>query len=145
LIRSFGPSYISAKDAPLDSVSDVTGSFDLIFEAIGTPVAFNALHALAHNGIFVLTGIPAVRPPELMQGSRFMRDMVLKNQVILGTVNAGRDAHEGAIHQLAQFMTLFPDAVRSLITGRLPLDKWPAALERGADDIKIVIDMEASA
>ena len=88
----------------------------MIFEAIGSPVAFNVLPALAHNGIFVLTGIPAVRPPEPMQASRIMRDIVHKNQLVLGTVNAGREAHEEAIHQLAQFMTLFPEAVRGLIT-----------------------------
>ncbi len=44
-----------------------------------------------------------------------MRDRDLKHQVVLGTVNAGRSAHEGVIHRLEQFMTLFPEAVRSLM------------------------------
>jgi glucose 1-dehydrogenase len=123
LVRSFGASYISAEEGSLNALSDVAGSFHVIFEAIGTPVAFDALTALAHNGSFVLTGVPAVRPPEPMNGSRMMRDMVLRNQVMLGTVNAGRDAYEDAIHQLAQFMTLFPDAVHRLITRRGPLDE----------------------
>ena len=40
-----------------------------------------------------------------------MRNMVLKNQVLLGTVNAGRDAFENAIRDLGIFMERWPDAV----------------------------------
>lgn len=43
--------------------------------------------------------------------SRWMRDLVVKNQVMLGTVNASRTAFEGAVHRLEQFMVLFPQAV----------------------------------
>ena len=141
LVRSFGASYISAEDVTLDALFDVAGCFHLNFEAIGTPAAFGALPALAHNGIFVLTGVPAVRPPEPMEASRIMRDIVMRNQVVLGTVNAGRDAYEEAIHQLAQFMTLFPDAVRRLITRRRPLDE---ALEMISerDGIKNVVRIQ---
>jgi threonine dehydrogenase-like Zn-dependent dehydrogenase len=141
LVRSFGASYISGQDASLDTLADVAGRFHVIFEAIGATVAFNAFPALAHNGIFVVTGVPAERPPEPMQASRIMRDMVLRNHVALGTVNAGRDAYEDAIHELAEFMTLFPDAVRRLITQRRPLDQ---ALKMISDrkGIKNVVRME---
>jgi len=141
LVRSFGASYISGEDASLDALADVAGSFHLIFEAIGTPIAFNALPALAHNGTFILTGVPAERPPEPANTSRIMRDMVLRNQVVVGTVNAGRGAHEDAIHQLAQFMTLFPDAVRRLITRRGSLDQALGMISE-RKGIKNVVRME---
>ena len=53
-----------------------------------------------------------------------MRNLVLKNQVILGTVNAGKDAFQAAIHDLAVFYKRWPDAVRSLITGRFPIERF---------------------
>jgi hypothetical protein len=59
----------------------------------------------------------------------------------LGTVNAGRDAYEEAIHQLAQFMTLFPDAVRRLITRRGPLDEALGMISE-RDGIKNVVRIE---
>jgi hypothetical protein len=49
-----------------------------------------------------------------------MRNLVLKNQVVFGTVNAGRDAFEASIRDLGAFVDTWPEAVRSVITGRFP-------------------------
>ncbi len=38
-----------------------------------------------------------------------------------------------------------PDWLARLITRRLSLDEWPAALAKHIDDIKVVVDMTASA
>jgi hypothetical protein len=70
-----------------------------------------------------------------------MLDIVLKNQVIFGTVNAGHSDYEGAIRRLEQFMGLFPEAVRSLI-GRVPFDQTPEALNHGLG-IKDVVTLAA--
>jgi len=37
---------------------------------------------------------------------------------VFGTVNAGSNAYEAAIHDLGEFMKRWPEAVRRLITGR---------------------------
>lgn len=50
-----------------------------------------------------------------------MRNLVLKNQVVLGTVNAGRETFEAAIADPATFHQRWPQAMRALITGRFPL------------------------
>jgi hypothetical protein len=65
-----------------------------------------------------------------------MRDIVLKNQVVIGTVNAGRSAYEDSVHRLEQFMLLFPDAVRSLFQ-EWPLEQAPDVLvrRRGIKDV----------
>ena len=52
-----------------------------------------------------------------------MKHIVLENQVVLGTVNAGRDAFEAAIRDLAIFRKRFGSAVGSLITGHLTIDE----------------------
>jgi threonine dehydrogenase-like Zn-dependent dehydrogenase len=126
-----GARYISAEDVPLDRIADTTGKYDVLFEAVGVPqVAFGALAALAPNGIYLMTGIPARRGPIEADLSGWMRDLVLSNQVILGTVSASRADYEFAIRALEQFMTLFPDAVRSLLQ-RTAIETAPEIVERG--------------
>ena len=67
-----------------------------------------------------------------------MGNLVLKNQVLLGTVNAGRDSFEEGVRDLGSFMERFPAAVRALITARDTLHgARDAVLSRGG--IKSVI------
>ena len=63
---------------------------------------------------------------------------MLKNQVLLGTVNAGRDAFEAAIRDLAEFKTRWPDALRRLITGRYSVAEFKQPL-LSSEGIKNVI------
>jgi threonine dehydrogenase-like Zn-dependent dehydrogenase len=115
LVRSFGANYVSAGRTPVERLSERIGKVDVIFEAVGVPqVAFGALPNLAANGVFILTGVPALRDPVSADLSRWMLDIVLKNQVMFGTVNAGHRDYIDAVHRLEQFMGLFPEVVRSL-------------------------------
>jgi threonine dehydrogenase-like Zn-dependent dehydrogenase/kynurenine formamidase len=142
LIRSFGADYVSAGRTPVERISERIGKVDVIFEAVGVPhVAFGALPNLAATGVFIMTGVPAARDPDPADLSRWMLDLVLKNQVIFGTVNAGHRDYEDAIRRLEQFMGLFPEVVRSLI-GRIPFDQAPQALKRHLG-IKDVITLAA--
>jgi threonine dehydrogenase-like Zn-dependent dehydrogenase len=142
LVRSFGADYVSAGDAQLGELASRFGAFDIIFEAVGVAqVAFAALAALAPNGVFILSGVPAGETPIEMNLNGIMRDIVLKNQVLFGTVNASRAAFEASVRQLEQFMTLFPDAVRALITRRVSLDEAPALLQK-ASGIKQVVELQ---
>ena len=142
LVRTCGANYVSAGRTPLDHLSERIGKIDVVFEAVGVPeVAFGALPALAANGVLILTGVPAERGPVSADLSRWMRDIVLKNQVIFGTVNASRSNYEDAIRRLEQFMVLFPDAVLSLLN-RVPIDQAPDVLAHGRG-IKDVVTFAA--
>jgi threonine dehydrogenase-like Zn-dependent dehydrogenase len=143
LVRSFGGQYVSARDLQLHDLSSRMGSCDIIFEAVGTAwVAFSALSALAANGVCILSGVPAGKKAIEINLDAIMRDIVLKNQVIFGTVNASRAAFEASVQKLEQFMTLFPDAVRSLITERVGLEEAPRLLAK-ASGIKQVVSLAA--
>ena len=85
------------------------------------------MRVLGTNGIFAFTGVPGRRGPIAIDTDLLMRNLVLKNQVVLGTVNAGRDIFEAAIADLATFTRRWPDAVRGLITGRFPLERARAS------------------
>jgi hypothetical protein len=69
-----------------------------------------------------------------------MRNLVLKNHVLCGTVNAGRASFEEGVRDLGSFMQRFPAAVRALITARVNLgDARDTVLSRGG--IKSVIEV----
>jgi hypothetical protein len=65
--------------------------------------------------------------------------MVLKNQAVVGTVNADRRAFEDAISDLGVFMKRWPDALKSLITGRYSLENYKELLLGDKSGIKNVI------
>jgi threonine dehydrogenase-like Zn-dependent dehydrogenase len=141
LVRTLGASYVSAGDQPLDSLASRTGEFNLILEAVGVPsVMLGATHALHANGVAILTGVPAEGAVIELDAGRMLRDLVLKNQVLFGTVNAARKDFLSAIRQLEQFMTLFPQSVRELITERVPLKHAAEALN-AAGGIKSVVQL----
>jgi len=143
LARSIGVEYISARDTPLDVLAAKIGPMDIIFEAVGSArVAFAALDALAPNGVCIFSGVPGGDKTIEVELDGIMRNIVLKNQVLFGTVNASRSAFEASVQKLEQFMTLFPEAVRGLITERARLEDAPALLHQPRG-IKQVVAMAA--
>jgi threonine dehydrogenase-like Zn-dependent dehydrogenase len=141
LVHALGAVYISAASQPIETLAETSGEFDAILEAVGfAPVMLAASRALRANGVVALTGIPAEGKLIEIDAGRYLRDLVLENQVVFGTVNAGRRDYLSAIQQLEQFMVLFPASVRKLITHRLPLDEAPRMLVQG-DGIKNVVEL----
>ena len=94
---------------------------------------------LGVNGVFVFTGVPGRKAPVEVDTDLIMRNLVLKNQVVFGTVNAGRETFEAAIRDLGRFMDLWPAAVRALITGRFPVSAYRELLLGAPSGIKNVI------
>jgi len=122
LVATIGARYVDAERVSVDALAARVGNIDLVYEAAGaSQVAFEAMRVLGTNGIFAFTGVPGRRGPVSIDTDLLMRNLVLKNQVVLGTVNAGREVFEAAIADLATFTRRWPDAVRGLITGRFPL------------------------
>jgi threonine dehydrogenase-like Zn-dependent dehydrogenase len=103
-----------------------------------------ATQMLKPNGVLALTGVPAEGATTELQVGRALRNLVLRNEVVFGTVNAGRKDHLSAIQHLEQFMVLFPESVRKLITHRVPLDEAPEMLKH-KQGIKEVVQMSRAA
>ena len=142
LVESIGATYTSCGTVTAEQFAEQIGRIDLVYEAVGTAkISFDVLKVLGLNGIFVFTGIPGTRPAISIDADLIMRQMVLKNQIAVGTVNADRPAFETAIRDLAVFKRRWPKALQAVITGRFPIDAYRDLLLGRATGIKNVITL----
>jgi len=140
LVESIGAKYISTEVESPEQLAERVGSIDLVYEAVGkAKISYDVLKVIGLNAVFVFTGIPAPRDPISIDADIIMRNLVLKNQAVVGTVNADREAFEGAIRDLDIFLKRWPTALRSLITGRYKIDQYRDLLLGKATGIKNII------
>jgi threonine dehydrogenase-like Zn-dependent dehydrogenase len=141
LLRAFGAEYIPAGTPP-GRGRGAPERYDLVYEATGAAqAAFDALPRLAPSGVFVLTGIPGRHGPIEIPAARAVRDLVLGNQVLLGTVNAGRRHFVAAVRDLALFAASWPEALAGLVTGRFPMERAADALASRPGAIKQLVEV----
>jgi threonine dehydrogenase-like Zn-dependent dehydrogenase len=142
VLEAIGAKYFSAETHSLEALTSEIGNIDLVYEATGaSKLAFDMIQHLGMNGIFIFTGVPGRKAPVQVDTDLMMRNLVLKNQVVFGTVNAGRPTFEDAIRDLQVFKNAWPQAVQSLITGRFPIDAHRELLVGKASGIKNVIQL----
>ena len=142
-VRSIGAAYLSSDKHAPKQLAERIGNIDLVYEATGAAdISFKVIEVLGTNGVFVFTGVPGRKAPIKLDANLIMRNLVLRNQMVFGTVNAGPAAFEAAIRDLGVFMKRWPDALRSLITGRYPVEAACDLLLGKPDGIKQVITFD---
>jgi threonine dehydrogenase-like Zn-dependent dehydrogenase len=141
LLERIGGRYLDGRQVKTELLDDQLGQVDLIFEATGVAsLEFALIDALGINGIYVLTGIPGGNRPIDLDGAALIRQLVLANQVIVGSVNANRRHFELAVADLAKAEETWGDAIRQVITHRVPSEQFADVLMRRVpDEIKSVI------
>jgi threonine dehydrogenase-like Zn-dependent dehydrogenase len=118
LVESIGATYRSSEETTVRAVGAEMGSVDLIYEAAGqSAFALDGLAALGTNGVFVFTGIPGEQALVESDPARLMRELVLRNQVLLGTVNAGLPAFAASLEVLQRLAQRFPGAGDAMLAG----------------------------
>ena len=131
LVRDLGATYHTGTvpDLPLepDVVIECTGVGQLIADAI---------RKVASGGIVCLTGVGGGGGSAVDTTADVAATMVLKNNVILGTVNANKRHWYQAGQDLAQADRKW---LGRLITRCEPPESFARALTRQPDDIKVVI------
>jgi glucose 1-dehydrogenase len=145
LAESIGAEYHATAEKTPREITEHIGNVDLVFEATGAAkVSFDFMQTLGTNGIFIFTGVPAPMKDITIDAGALMRDIVLNNQVVLGTVNAPKIAFENGIRDLGEFKKRWPNALRALITGYLPLERFQETVKRtDHEEIKTVLTVES--
>ena len=142
VLRELGGKYVDGRQVKTIDLDDTLGQIDLILEATGVAqLEFDLIDALGINGVYVLTGIPAGDRPVTMQPAYLMQQVVLKNQVLLGSVNAGYVHFQQGIADLEAAHTRFPGVIEKIITDRRPYTDFAEVLaHHSSDEIKCVIE-----
>ncbi len=109
-------------------------SHEVVIEATGAP---SLVAQLLGRRLVCLTGVPSteVVPVDVGQANR---DLVLRNGIVFGTVNANVRHYREA----AAVLDRADDAwLSSLITRRVPLESYAEAFESRPGDVKVVLEL----
>jgi threonine dehydrogenase-like Zn-dependent dehydrogenase len=140
LVASFGAKFVHAEATSIADLAAQMGSIDVVYEAVGaSSLAFEVIPYLGTNGVFIFTGVPGRKGPVSIDTDTIMRDAVLKNQLIFGTVNASTGSFADGITDIGSFLEKWPGALQSLITRRWPLAQAAEPLAGKSGGIKNVI------
>jgi threonine dehydrogenase-like Zn-dependent dehydrogenase len=91
--------------------------------------------------MYAVTGIASGDIPQKVDGAKIMRQIVLRNKVVVCSFNASRDHFQLAVDDLVLAETRWPHHVADLITHRHPYADFDAAFEHhGSDEIKVVLE-----
>jgi threonine dehydrogenase-like Zn-dependent dehydrogenase len=142
ILKQIGGNYIDGRTVQTTDIDEVFGEFDFVFEATGIEkLQIQLIDTLGSNGIYVATGISGGNRPLTMQAGELMNQLVLKNQVVLGSVNASIAHYKMAVDYLQQSLQQWPDAITKVITRRVPYSSFQHSLfTHNAEDIKLVVE-----
>ena len=131
LVRALGETYHTG------TVASVGFEPDVIIECTGVgQVIADSIQAVAPGGVVCLTGVGSGGSPVGLPTADVASNVVLRNNVVVGSVNANKRHWYKAGEVLAR---ADPAWLARLITRREPPEEFMRALKRQPDDIKVVI------
>jgi threonine dehydrogenase-like Zn-dependent dehydrogenase len=133
LVRDLGASYHTG------SIDEVCPDADVIIECTGvSSLVLDAIEHVGTGGVVCLTGVSSGGRTVKLDEGALNRQMVLANEAVVGSVNANRRHYEVGADALARADRGW---LQRLVSRRVPLDHWSEALQRQADDVKVVVEV----
>ena len=144
ILEKIGGKYVDGRKINTLNFDEECGDADFVFEATGiAKLQIELIDTLARNGIYVATGIPAGERPLTISAGAIMQQLVLKNQIIVGSVNASLKHYQMAVDDLHKSFQYWPDALKAVITEKIPATDFYTALHRHSqDEIKVVVEWD---
>jgi threonine dehydrogenase-like Zn-dependent dehydrogenase len=132
LVKQLGATYHAT------SVHEAGPPPDIIMECTGVDaVVFAAMDRVRRNGVVCLTGVSSgAHVMSSVNIGKLNRDIVLENNIVVGSVNANRADYEAGARALAAADGRWLDG---LITRQVPLAEWRDAFERRPGDVKTIL------
>ncbi len=132
LVRDLGATYHSG------AIADLGFEPDVVIECTGVgPVIVDSIRGVASGGVVCLTGVGGGGAASGFAPADVAKELVLQNNVVLGSVNANRRHFYKASQVLAGADRGW---LGRLISRRVAPADIATALQRGPDDIKVVLD-----
>ena len=112
---------------------------DVVLEATGVgSLVFAAMRATTSYGVVCLTGVSPKGRAITVDAGSVNREIVLENDVVIGSVNANLSHYRSAATSLAQADLTW---LGRLISRRVPLSSFEDAFTPQKDDVKVVITL----
>ena len=135
LVRALGAAYHTG------SVGSIGFAPDIIVECTGVgQLVVDAIEAVGAGGVVCLTGVGSGGSTRGRAAADVAAASVLKNNVVVGSVNANKRHWYKASEALARADRSW---LARLITRREAPEHFAQALERGPDDIKVIVEFSA--
>ena len=132
LVSDLGATYHTGAIAALGLATDV------VIECTGVgSVIIDSIRHVGAGGVVCLTGVGSGGPPSGLSPADVAKEVVLQNNVVIGSVNANRRHYYRAAEALAAGDRAW---LARLISRRVLPRNIADAFQRGPDDIKVVVD-----
>jgi threonine dehydrogenase-like Zn-dependent dehydrogenase len=132
LVQDLGATYHAGP------IADIGFKPDVVIECTGVgSVVVGSIRAVGAGGVVCLTGVGSGGRSSELSPADLAKEVVLQNNVIVGSVNANRRHFYKAAEALAAADRAW---LARLISRRVPPQNIDDALRRGPDDIKVVVD-----
>jgi threonine dehydrogenase-like Zn-dependent dehydrogenase len=136
IVRTVGATYVSTKETPVSGL----GTFDLVVEAAGdAQLMADSLAHLRRSGVACLLGIDGREQTVQLDGRVIGVDAVLENRVVFGSVNAHRRDWLAGVAALDRARDRWQDALESLVSLRVPLDRFAEAFDHSPGKATLVL------
>ncbi|MGB8951204.1 MAG: glucose 1-dehydrogenase [Candidatus Aminicenantales bacterium] len=150
IIRTIGGQYINLVPYSTENGIDINPlskdydieNIDLIIDASGNPlICLQLVKFLQYNGICVLLSLPLGEDAETFYFNRTLSNLVLKNQILLGSVNSNYSHFQKAVRNLEQSEKSHHSLLKKIITHRYPFLNYAEAFNVPFKDrIKVVLN-----
>lgn len=142
LAKAMGCHYFAVDGSPLGQLSQQLPAPDVIMECTGSSaVGFAAMEMLAADGILCLLSVTGGDKMEMVHAAEINRDLVLRNNVVFGSVNASPAHYRLAIRSLKLAEKKWPGVLEQLITTRLPWTDFSKWFNRQVSGIKTTLEI----
>jgi threonine dehydrogenase-like Zn-dependent dehydrogenase len=121
LAEQLGAAYVSTEGTRLATALEPAGRPDIIVEATGSAhVVFAAMEMLATNGVLCLLSVTGGTGTAEVPIERINQQLVLANQVVLGSVNANLRHFRQGVNDMVAIQRARPGSLARLLTAKLP-------------------------
>jgi threonine dehydrogenase-like Zn-dependent dehydrogenase len=147
MVKRLGATYADARNkGPQDLVQmcSLGSSLNIIIDASGAAdTALELINHLARSSIYVMTGIPREGLLTQVDAAEIVRQIVRKNEVIVGSVNSNRSHFEMALRDIPRLASKFEGVLREMVTNRYAIEDFAKAFaDSDPKHIKTVLDVQ---
>lgn len=130
--------YINTSRVPVTRLEKAGYSFRHLFETTGDPeYMLSVMPFMSPNAVMALMGAPEENSGEKIlevDVNRVFSRVVMGNQVLFGSIKAGKDAFESAVKHLTELSDLYGDSLAPLLTHTVPLAEYNSLINLSTRD-----------